>query len=87
MESNDKLKEIDTKYCTYYYFDGIIKSGDFDLDIFLIDEQSYENILVYDISYKSLTDSKPLDIRFDKIDGFISVDDGTRYLVLFGIEK
>ena len=26
-------------------------------------------------------------IRFDKIDGFIRVYDGTRYLVLFGSEK
>ena len=26
-------------------------------------------------------------IRFDKIDGFIGVYDGTRYLVLFGNEK
>ena len=31
--------------------------------------------------------AKPLHIRFDKIDGFISVYDGTRYLVLFCPEK
>ena len=30
---------------------------------------------------------KPLHIKFDKIDGFIRVCDGTRYLVLFGPEK
>ena len=36
---------------------------------------------------KSLIDSKPLLIIFSKIDGFISVYDGTRYLVLFGSEK
>ena len=29
-------------------------------------------------------DSKPLCIRFDKIDGFIKIYNGTRYLVLFG---
>ena len=28
--------------------------------------------------------AKPLRIRFDKVDGFIRVYDGTRYLVLFG---
>ena len=27
--------------------------------------------------------SKPLRIRFDKIDGFIKIYDGTKYLVLF----
>ena len=39
------------------------------------------------MSYKALTDAKPLRIRFYKIDGFIRVYDGTRYLVLFGAEK
>ena len=87
MESNDKLKEIDIKIRRWYYFDDIIKIEDFDLDNILIDEKSYENILVYNISYKSLIDSKPLCIRFNKIDGFIRVYGGTRYLVLFGSEK
>ena len=73
MESNDKLKEIDIKNRTCYYFDDISKVKDFDLDNILIDKKSYENILVYNISYKSLIDSTPLRIRFDKIDGFIRV--------------
>ena len=30
---------------------------------------------------------KPLRIRFDKVDGFIRVYNGARYLVLFGVEK
>ena len=33
-----------------YYFDEIIKIKDFDLDI-LLDEKSYENILIYDVLY------------------------------------
>ena len=32
--------------------------------------------LLYNISYKILIDSKPLRIRFDKIDGFIRIYDG-----------
>ena len=55
MESNDKLIEIDIKNRTCYYFDDIIKIKDFDLDNILIDEKSWENTLVYDILYKSLT--------------------------------
>ena len=43
MGSNDKLKEIGIKNRTCYYFNDI-----------LMDEKSYENILVYNISYKSL---------------------------------
>ena len=34
-----------------------------------------------------MIDAKPLRIRFNKIDGFIRVYDGARYLVLFGAEK
>ena len=60
---------------------------DFNFDNILIDEKSYENILVYNISYKTLIGAKPLCISFDKIDGFIRVYDKTRYLVLFGSKK
>ena len=54
MKSNDKLKEIRFKYCTCYYFDGIIKFEDFDIDNTLVDEKSYKKTLVYNISYKTL---------------------------------
>ena len=66
MESNGKLKEIINKNRTCYNSDDMIKIKDFDLDNILIDEKSSENILVYNISYKSLIDSKPLRIRFNK---------------------
>ena len=81
MENNDKLKEINIKNRTCHYFDGIIKFKDFDFDNISIDEKSNENILFYNISYKTLTGAKLLHIRFDKIDGFI------RYFVLDVIQK
>ena len=43
--------------------------------------------MIYDISNKNLIGPKSLRIRFDKIDGFIRIYDGTRYLTLFGSEK
>ena len=86
MESNDELKEINIKNCTCYYFDWIIKFGDFDLDNTLINDKSYENISVYNISHRTQIGSKPLR-RFNEIDGFNRVYDGTRYLVLFAAEK
>ena len=52
-----------------------------------MDEKLYEDILNYDISYKTLIGPKPLHMRFDKVDGSIRVYDGTGYLVLFGPEK
>ena len=89
MDSNDKLKEINIKNDMCYYFDDIIKIADFNLSKILLNERSFENILVYNILYKTLIDAKPLLIRSDKIDGFIRVYDGTGYLILtlFGSEK
>ena len=84
---NDEFKKVCIKSQTCYYFDKIIKSEDFDIDNILIDKKSCENILIYDISYKNLIGSKALRIRFNKIDGFVRIHDGTRYLTLFGSEK
>ena len=50
----------------------------------LLDVKIYENILIYDISYKTFIGSISFHIRFDEIDGFIKIYDGIRYLVLFG---
>ena len=74
MESNNKLKEIDIKNRTCYYFDDIIKIKDFDFNNVLINEKSLENILVYDVSYKMLMENvnaKPVRIRFSKLNGFV----------------
>ena len=81
MDSHDELKEIDFKNRTCWYFDDITKIEDFNLDNILTDEKSYENVLVYNVLCNALI------ISFDKVDGFIRVYDGTRYLVLFGSEK
>ena len=78
MESNDELKEINIKDHKCYYFNDIIKIKDFNLDNILIDEKSQENTLFYNILYKTLVDAKQLRIRFEKIDGFIRIYDGTR---------
>ena len=84
---NSEFKKVSIKKCTCYYFNDITKLEDFDFDNILLHEKSYENMLIYDISYKTLIGAKLLHIRFDKIDGFIRVYDGTRYLVLFGPQK
>ena len=78
---NNELKKVSIKKRMYYYFDDINKFEDFGFVNILLDEKPYENILVYDISYKTLIGD--LHINFNKIDGFIRVYNGTGYLVLF----
>ena len=82
MDSDDELREIDIKNCRYYYFGDMIKIEDFDINKIFIDEKPLENVFLYNISSKSLVDSKPLCVTLDKIDGFVRVYDGTRILVI-----
>ena len=82
MENNKSKKAR----ITCYYFDGIIKLEENDLDNALMNEKSNENILICDILYKTLINLKPLLSRFDKIDGFIRIYDGTRYQHCFALK-
>ena len=52
-----------------------------------MDEKSYKNYLVNNISYNAMVDDSPLRIRFDQIDRFIRVYDGTRYLYYLEVKK
>ena len=68
MESKDELKEIDIKNLTRYHFDDIIRARNrciYSSNILLNEKlykKNYENILIFDISYKTSTGAKPLRI-------------------------
>ena len=49
-----RVKDINIKNHTYYYFDDVINIKDFDPSNIKIDEQSYENIFIYYIGYVSI---------------------------------
>ena len=85
MENNE-FKIVSTKNRTCYYLDDIIKIEDLDFDNILLDKKSYENVLIYIISSRTFISAEPLRI-FVKVDGFMRVYDGARYLVLFGPEN
>ena len=52
-----------------------------------MNKNKYENILIYDISYKTFMGRKSLRIRFNKINGFIKIYEGIRYLILYNYER
>ena len=91
MGNKDELKEIGIKNCTCYYFDDMIRDMDIDFENILFDEKSYKNryvnILIYYISYETFMGAKRLRIRFDKINEFIKIYDGIRYLVLYDYKR
>ena len=61
-----------------------MKFQEFDFEKGLIDEKTYENVLIYNNSCRTLIDPKPLRIRFDKIVVFSGFYNESWYLILFG---
>ena len=59
-------------------FDDTMRVGNLYFNDILLDKNSCENILIYDISYKTFMGAEPLHIRFDEIDGFIKICNGIR---------
>ena len=53
---SNKLKEIDIKNCTYYFFDDVINIRNLDPNKIKIDEKSYKNILIEYIGYEMVRD-------------------------------
>ena len=80
MESKDEVNNNNMKNRTCCYVDDIMKVEDVNVDNILLDEKSYEDISVYNISYKKFMDLKPLRIRFDKVNGVIKICNGISYL-------
>ena len=51
---SNKVKDINIKNRTYYFFNDIIDIENFDPNNIKIDEKSYKNILIYYIGYVTI---------------------------------
>ena len=75
---SNKVKDINIKNQTYYFFDDIIDVKNFDLNNIKIDEKLYKNILIYYIGYVTIKDSEYVKINsayllyfiFNKANGY-----------------
>ena len=47
MKISNKVKEIDIKTCTYYFFNDVINMENFHPNYIKIDEKSYKNMVIY----------------------------------------
>ena len=90
---SNKVKDVDIKDRTYYFFNDIINIKKSDQTSINIDEKSYRNILLYYIGYettKDLKDSKyvkinsvnPLYLTFNKVNGYLEEINGNKWLML-----
>ena len=87
MEKNTKFKQVYINNGTCYYFDDIIKIENFVFNNVLLDEKLYQNILIFDVVYKTLIVSRPLRITFNKVNGFVKFYGGSKHLALFVSKK
>ena len=80
---NNKSRDIDIKNHTYYFLN-------FDPNKIKIDEKSYKNILIYNIGYVTIKDSKyvqinsvnPLYLIINKVNGYFEEINENKYLTL-----
>ena len=87
---SNKVKDIDIKNHTCYFFDDIINIKSFDPNNIKIDERSYKNILIYYIGYVTIKESKyvkfnsvnPLYLIFSKVNGYFEEISKSKYLAL-----
>ena len=84
---SNKVKDIDSKNYTYYFFNDITNIKVFDPSNIKIDEKSYKNILIYYIGYVTIKDSKyvkicsvnSLYLIFRKVNGYFEEINGKKY--------
>ena len=72
---SNKVKNIDIKNRTYYFFDDIINVQNFDPNNFKIHEKPCKNILIYyqtikDSKYVKVNSANPLYLIFSKVNGY-----------------
>ena len=87
---SNKVKDIDIKNYTYYFFEDIINIKNFDLNKNKIDEKSYRDILVSYIGYVMIKDQKdvkinhvnPLQLVINKVNGYFEEINTNKYLTL-----
>ena len=78
LKMSNRVKDIDIKNRTYYFFNYIINIKNFDPNNIKIDKKPYKNILIYYTGYVIIRDSKyikinivnPLHLISNKVNGY-----------------
>ena len=91
----EKIKQIEIKKRTYYFYNDIINIEEFDSNLLKIDKKSYKDIDIYYIGYitiKKIGDCEniysvnPLYLIIGKVDGHIEESNKNKYLVFDSAE-
>ena len=86
--SNNKVKDIDIKNRTWYFFNDIISIENFDPNNIKIDEKSYKDFLIYYIGYVTIKEYvkiysvNTLYLIFRNVYKYFEKINGNKYLTL-----
>ena len=91
-----KVKKLNIKSQTYYYFNDIINIKDFHSNLLRIDKKRYKDIDIYYIGYitvkkigdcENINSINPLYLTIHSVTGYFKEKYGEKYLVLDSTEK
>ena len=90
-----KVKQIEIKNRTYYFYNDIINIEEFNSSLLKIKKKSYKDIDIYYIGYvtikkigdyENIYSVNPLHLIIGKVDGHIEENNGNKYLVFDSTE-
>ena len=91
-----KVKELNIKNRTYYFFNDIIDIKDFHSNLLKIDKKQYKDIDIYYIGYitvkkigdcENINSVNPLYLMIHSATGYFKEKYGEKYLILDSTEK
>ena len=91
-----KVKQINIKNRTYYFYNNIIDLKGFEPNLLKIDKKAYKNIDIYYIEYitikkiddyESIYSVNPLYLRINHASGYIEEKNGNKYLIFDSVDE
>ena len=85
-----KVKQINIKNRTYYFYNDIIDLENFESNLLKIDTKSYKDIGIYNIGYitiqkiddcENISSVNPLYLRITHANGYVEEINGNKYLI------
>ena len=91
-----KVKQINIRNRTYYFYNDIIDLKEFDVRLLKVDKKSYKNINIYYIGYitikkiddcESIYSVNPLYLRIGHASGYIEEKNGNKYFIFNSVDE
>ena len=87
---SNKVKNIDIKNRTYYFFDDVINITNSDSNNIKLDKKSYKDVFIYciehvtikDLKYIKINSANPLYLTFSKVNGYFEETSKNKYFTL-----